>query len=677
MPKLNRHTLLFSLNSFVAALAALGIALAAGLPRPYWAMGTAYIISQPLSGAVRSKAVYRVLGTILGGGVTVILVPNLVNSPPLLSLALSLWVGGCLAISLLDRTPRSYLIMLAGYTAALIGFPTVTQPEAVFDVAVSRVVEIGLGIICASLAHSLVFPRPVGHALQDRLEQWVAGAGRWALDVLGETGPAASARDRTELAAAASEIHILASHLAFDTSRLRDTRAAVRALHDRILLLIPVLSGLSDRVAALEAEGGLDPRTTELCDAAAAWIRAGAPADATWKDLLARVQARGAELPTGDWKSLLTESLLLRLGEAVAALGEARALLAHLRAPDAPVTTEVRQAIAAAVRRPLHVDLPLALLSGATAVIAILICCALWIGLGWTDGGTAAMMTAVFCSFFAAQDDPAPQIASFGFYAFLSMPVAAFYVFAVLPAIDGFWLLAAVLAPTLIVAGLYAAEPRNSGRAVPFIVTFLSALALQERFAPDFAGFVNANLAQFVGVFVSIMVTRTLRSMSNEASARRLLRRTWLGLAAIARSRAAPELVDFTARLVDRLALLSPKLAGAGEHRDALGDAALADLRVAMNLVAVQGSRPAIAAAAGARFDALTEGLDAHFSRLAREGRRAPEPQLLAALDAALAEIAGATGAAARAAAAALVGMRRNLFPAAPAFGPRQAAARP
>jgi uncharacterized membrane protein YccC len=396
-----------------------------------------------------------------------------------------------------------------------------------------------------------------------------------------------------------------------------------------------------------------------------------------WRDLLARIEARAAVLPTGDWRSLLTESLLLRLGEAVAALGEAHGLIAHLRQPDAPVPSEIDAAIAVAVRRPLHVDLPLALLSGATAVIAILICCALWIGLGWTDGGTAAMMTAVFCSFFAAQDDPAPQIANFGFYAFLSLPVAALYVFAILPAISGFWLLAAALAPTLIIGGLYAAEPETSGRVVPFLITFLSALALQERFAPDFAGFLNANLAQFVGVFVSIMTTLALRSMSTEASVRRLLRRTWRGLAVVARSRAAPERGDFTARVVDRLALLSPKLAGGGERRDAVGEAALADLRVGMNLVTVQGFRPAIPAPAAARLDAVTQGLDAHFSRLAREGRRAPEPQLLTALDAALAEIAGATGAAARATAAGLVGLRRNLFPAAPAFGTRPAGARP
>lgn len=667
MPTFNRHTLLFSLNSFAAAMLALYIALAVGLPRPYWAMTTAYIISQPLSGAVRSKAIYRVGGTILGGLATIALVPNLVNSPPLLCLALALWVGGCLTISLLDRTPRSYLVMLAGYTAALIGFPVVNHPEAVFDVATARVVEIGLGIVCASLVHSLVFPRPVGQVLQHRLGEWLAGADRWALDVLSEARGAVSVRDRTALAVAASEIHTLTSHLPFDTSRLRDTRATVRAVHDRMLLLIPLLSGLADRFSALEAEGGLDAEAAAIRDAAAGWVADGARIEAR-PELLARIARYEAAIPGRDWRGLLVESLMLRLREVIDALAEAHALRNHLRTPDAAVPPEVAQAISSAGRRPLHVDLPLALMSGATAVIAILIVCALWIGLGWTDGATAAMMTAVFCCLFAALDDPAPQIARFGLYGFLSLPLAALYLFAVLPMISDFEVLLLVLAPPLILLGVYIAEPKTTGRGLAVVMTFLNALALHESFHPDMASFINANLAQFVGVFISIIVTRTLRSMSAEASVRRLLRRTWLGLAALARSRAAPEHGAFASLLVDRLALLSPKLAGIGERRDQLGEAALADLRVAMNLVTIQASQPEIAGAGATRLDALNQGLEAHFSRLARDGRSAPEPGLLANLDAALAALSNTTGDAARTATAGLVGLRRNLFPAAPAF---------
>ena len=35
---------------------------------------------------------------------------------------------------------------------------------------------------------------------------------------------------------------------------------------------------------------------------------------------------------------------------------------------------------------------------------------AFWISTGWPDGNAAPMMAAVGCSFFAIQDDPAPQI---------------------------------------------------------------------------------------------------------------------------------------------------------------------------------------------------------------------------------------------------------------------------
>ncbi len=158
LPRFSRAELLFSGKSFAAAMLAMYLASRAGLPRPFWALMTTYIVAHPLAGAVRSKAAYRFFGTLIGSTATVLLVPALSNAPELLTLVLALWVGLCLCISLLDRTPRSYVFMLAGYTAALIGFPSVQTPLALFDTAVARVEEIGLGIFCATLVHSLVLP---------------------------------------------------------------------------------------------------------------------------------------------------------------------------------------------------------------------------------------------------------------------------------------------------------------------------------------------------------------------------------------------------------------------------------------------------------------------------------------------------------------------------------------
>jgi hypothetical protein len=128
---------LFSLKSFVAAIIAYYIALRIGFAQPVWAMTTVYVVSQPLAGTVLSKAVFRLLGTILGATAAVVLVPAFVNEPLVLSFALALWLGLCAYIAQLDRTPRSYTFLLAGYTAAIIGFPSVGAPG---DIAIPPII---------------------------------------------------------------------------------------------------------------------------------------------------------------------------------------------------------------------------------------------------------------------------------------------------------------------------------------------------------------------------------------------------------------------------------------------------------------------------------------------------------------------------------------------------------
>src|SRR5580698_11603334 len=99
-----REKITYSLANLAAVLAALYIAFWLDLDRPYWAMFTVFIVSKPISGAVRAKGVYRLAGTLVGASMSVFLVPPLVQSPVLLSLAVSTWVGFCLLFSLHDRT---------------------------------------------------------------------------------------------------------------------------------------------------------------------------------------------------------------------------------------------------------------------------------------------------------------------------------------------------------------------------------------------------------------------------------------------------------------------------------------------------------------------------------------------------------------------------------------------
>ncbi len=92
-------------------------------------------------------------------------------------------MGGGVPVRVAARPDAaSYLFMLAGYTAALIGFPSVTHPEAIFDTAVLRVQEIGIGVLCAAVIHSVIFPRSVVGVYGTRAKAVLATAEHWIAD---------------------------------------------------------------------------------------------------------------------------------------------------------------------------------------------------------------------------------------------------------------------------------------------------------------------------------------------------------------------------------------------------------------------------------------------------------------------------------------------------------------
>jgi hypothetical protein len=84
-----------------------------------------------------------------------------------------------------------------------------------------------------------------------------------------------------------------------------------------------------------------------------------------------------------------------------------------------------------------------------------------------------------------------------------------------------------------------------------------------------------------------------MRSISVETSARRLLRHNWRDLAHHARAGASAEPTALAGRLLDRLTLLTPKLAAVSQSGELRGVDVLHDLRIGMNLVTLQKASPA------------------------------------------------------------------------------------
>jgi uncharacterized membrane protein YccC len=252
---LDIRNLTFALKAFGASMTALYIAFALDLPHPSWSMLTVFVVAQPLAGMVQSKAAYRVMGTITGSVFAVFATTVFAGSPELLTLALALWAGFCVYATVLDRTPRSYAFMLAGYTAGIVAFPIVNTPDIIFDTAVARCQEIILGILVMVVVSQVVFPQRVGGMLMGRLTAWLEDARRWTRDVVMEqiAGPEREA-DRHRLIVNAAALDGLRIHASYDTPELRAAEAGVRRLQRRLQMLLSNVVSVQDRLVSLRRE---------------------------------------------------------------------------------------------------------------------------------------------------------------------------------------------------------------------------------------------------------------------------------------------------------------------------------------------------------------------------------------------------------------------------------------
>ena len=409
------------------------------------------------------------------------------NSPPRRSV---LWVAFCLYVSLLDRTPRAYALALSGYTAALIGFPSVLNPGGVFDTAIARMEEIMLGTVCAALVHSLIFPRSVLSVLLAKQSGVLADARRWIADGLTRQLAPTVDQEQRRIAADVTELAILGLSLPYDTSSQRPSQTVIRALDERLVGLLPLLSTIEDRIAFLQ-QGGTLPENVENCSPKRRLGLRNSRAVAIAGELTGCGEPASRRCPkTGpqsSWSDLMRVSLLARLNELIESWQECLELAALTRDPSLPQDRSLRAILKQRAAKPLHRDHGIAALSAIAAGLAMLACSAFWIATAWPQGATAVGLVAVICSLFATFDDPIPAMSSFTIGVIASVPLAGIYQFAILPAIDGYTWLVICLAPAFIPIGILMAIPRYLLLGLPLAVGMSLNLALQSSYSADMA----------------------------------------------------------------------------------------------------------------------------------------------------------------------------------------------
>ncbi len=368
-------------TTFAAAMTAMYISMRLALPRPWWVLMTVYVTTQPLAGVMRPKMAYRLLGVLAGAAVAVIATDLFINEPLLLSAALALWVGTCLYLAARDRTPRTFAYMLAGYTAAIVGFPYIDQSRDIVQIAIARVEEMSLAIACAIAFHTVFLPWSPARALTRRLPRFLADARVWFVDAFDGGHAFRAEQERRRFAGDIAELSIIAIHLPRKALGLGASRRFVAALQDRMSVLLPLASAAEDRLRALRERDALTAPLAALVQDIRAWLATPAPTRHRAIELQARCYALAPKLGAeADWNALLSASLCQRLADFIEAYVDSDELSRHVSdgAGEGAATPHLRKLARRRASRRLQLDPGLALLSGAAGAFAIFAYCAFW-----------------------------------------------------------------------------------------------------------------------------------------------------------------------------------------------------------------------------------------------------------------------------------------------------------
>lgn len=680
------EAVLFSAKTALAALLAYYIALSVGLAQPGWAITTVYLTAQPLAGTVLAKAFFRLLGTWLGGAVSVILLPTFANEPLAFACAMACWIGFCACYARLDRTPRADAVLLGGYTASIICFPNVLQPGAIFDIAILRVQEISIAIAMTALVHGLVFPRTVAARLRVRVAAMVADAEAWSRRALAGSRDPVLEGERRRIAADIDELETLSFNLAFDTERLLPPVRVVRALAAQLSWVLPLQASIEDRIDELRrARGGeLPDSAAALLARVEAWLADGIRTperDAEAHALVAEAMKGQREVtasasPAWEWSDLLHLSLLFRLMEMVTrhrAMRELHDLVEHQ--DGSGVSREVTALVAASTGRSLHLEFGYAMRSALATFCAIVATCLFWIATAWPNGGTAALIVGIACALVGGMPAPAPAASRFLLGATYGTFAALLYGYVVLPRVSDFTLFAAVLVPGLLIVGAVMARLPLALVALGGLITFDTTVGLSDTYLGDFAGTVNGALGLLIGLWVAVLVIRLFYAAGTGHAVERLLRAAYRDVAARADGEARhPQ--RWASRMIDRAALIAVRAGPAAKDHQPTVDA-LRGMRIGHIAGELHrlGHTAATDAERGPLLTALA-GVADHFRTIEPSRNTPASPAVLTAIDAAMnAFVADPRHERQREGLVLLTGLRRNLFADAPAWSMTRAAA--
>jgi uncharacterized membrane protein YccC len=534
--------LLFGLRLWAAVCLALYIAFWLELDSPSWAGTTAAIVCQPSLGASLRKGWFRMVGTPAGGVAIVVLTACFPQDRTMFLISLALWAAACAFASTLLQNYAAYAAALSGYTALIIasdqlGATGGLNGEA-FTLAISRVTEIGIGIVSAEI---VLAGTDLGDARR-QLATLFAGlaAGIMAkftgtLQAAGSGQPDSQPIRRDfirrvialdpiidQAIGESSQIHYHSPVLQKAVDGLFAALSGWRAIANHLVWL-PDDQARAEAATVLQS---LPPRLISLPDQPdpAAWTADPTGPHKICEAGVHRLIALEVETPS---QRLLADKA-----------AEGLAGMAHALNGLALLVAEPARPVLRGGGFHLHVaDWLPALVNAGRTFVTILAVALFWIVTAWPSGAEAITWAAIPSILFAPRADQAYASAK-GFVAgaFIAAVAAAVVAFAVLPNLETFAAFSLVIGLWLVPAGAVA----HHWRKVAFIYMagyFVPVLAPANQMSFDTIAFYNTAMAIVGGAGAAALSFRLIPPLSPAFRTRRLLALTLRDLRRLAMER--------------------------------------------------------------------------------------------------------------------------------------------
>ena len=563
--------LLFGIRLWASVCLALFVAFWLELDNPFWAGTSAAIVCQPQLGASLRKGWFRMIGTVVGAMVVVLLTACFPQDRIAFLGLLALWCGACAFAATVLSNFASYSAALAGYSAAIIAADNLgatggASPD-VFLLAVTRASEICIGIVCAGV---VLAGTDLGGA-QRRLAGSVAALAaevmvrfRRMLVLAGPQSPDTQAERREFVRRAVALAPMIdqalgeSGHIRYHARTLQTAIWGLFRALDGWRGVATHLSRLPEDLERQQADTILrklpsELRTARDQDAPARWVERPLAMRRNYQEGVQTLMALPADTPS---LRLLADETARVLAGMLQVL-DGLALLVDAPGQPSPVARSLRLSVA---------DWMPAFINAARAMVAIGSIEVFWVATAWPNGGVAVFAAAAMLLLLSPRGDLA-----YGGSIAVAVGIAGAVVcaavikFAVLPSFETFPAFCAGIGLFLVPAGFVMARSRQPA-AIALMTAmganFMALLAPTNPMTYDTDQYYNTALAIIVGCISAPLAFSLLPPLGPAQRARRLLVLALRDLRRLAVDRRLASSEDWEGRMYGRLAAV-PDEAGA------------------------------------------------------------------------------------------------------------------